>query len=86
MSGIIPWEEPDDIRKKILKTILEDLYIKELLQQKVRVLNYIVPQYLIDLKTSSVMVVDDKEADKFTNKIDLLIKERIEQIKKQIIK
>lgn len=72
----------DKIRE-LNESILEDAEIKQLLEQKTKLLNSLTPKYLVDKETNTATAILDKNEIEMLDKIDLLVKHRTEQIKSQ---
>jgi len=63
------------------EAIVNDAYLKLLFKQKQRVLNSILPKYLMDKKTNTITHVLDEWVVKALEKIDSSMNFRIDQIK-----
>ena len=68
--------------QQVSKSILEDVEIKMLLEQKTKLLNSLTPKYLVDKKTNTATAVLNEDEIKMIEEIDLLVKLRTDQIKK----
>lgn len=71
-----------DKMRELNKSILEDAEIKQLLEQKTKLLNSLTPKYLVDKETNTATAILDKKEIEMLEKIDLLVKHRTEQIKR----
>ena len=69
--------------QQVKKSILEDEEIKQLLEMKTKMLNNMTPKYLINKETNTVtaLITDIEKA--IIDKIDFLVSQRAEKIKKQ---
>jgi hypothetical protein len=70
-----------DKMRELNKSILEDAEIKQLLEQKTKLLNSLTPKYLVNKETNTATAILDKNEIEMLDKIDLLVKHRTEQIK-----
>lgn len=70
-----------DKMRELNKSILEDAEIKQLLEQKTKLLNRLTPKYLVNKETNTATAILDKNEIEMLDKIDLLVKHRTEQIK-----
>ena len=64
------------------KAIVEDKQIEFLIAQQQRLLNSLTPKYLWNKKTNTMTAIVDDETIKKHDEIDLLVKQRMEQIKR----
>ena len=71
-----------DKMRELNKSILEDAEIKQLLEQKTKILNSLMPKYLVNKETNTATAILDKNEIEMLDKIDLLVKHRTEQIKR----
>ena len=71
-----------DKMRELNESILEDAEIKMLLEQKTKLLNSLTPKYLVNKETNTATAILDKKEIEMLDKIDLLVKHRIKQIKK----
>ena len=68
--------------RELNKSILEDVEIKMLLEQKTKLLNRLTPKYLVNKETNTTTAILDEKEIEMLDKIDLLVKHRTEQIKR----
>ena len=68
--------------QQVNEAILDDMFIKDLIEQKQKIMNHATPKYLVDKKTNTATAILDNDIIEMLEKIDLLVEFRTEQIKK----
>jgi hypothetical protein len=71
-----------DKMRELNKSILEDAEIKQLLKMKTELLNNMKPNYLVNKETNIMQELKSDIEKAMLEKIDLLVQNRTEQIKK----